>query len=70
MSCPTSIKDKCYNTMVSTQIEYASNSWEPCVKNVDKINVVPRRAARFMTSNCSLTSSVTVMNNRFGWESS
>ena len=68
-SCPVSIKDKCYKTMVRPQVEYASTVWDPHTKkNIDKAEAVQRRAARFVTSNYSTTSSVTAMIDRLEWE--
>ena len=68
-SCPVSIKDKCYKMMVRPQVEYASTVWDPHTKkNIDKVEAVQRRAARFVTSNYSTTSSVTAMIDRLEWE--
>lgn len=69
-SCPTSIKDRCYKTLVRPQVEYASTVWDPHTKkNIGKIEAVQRRAAKFVTANYSTTSSVTTMLDRLEWES-
>ncbi|XP_062578982.1 uncharacterized protein LOC134240892 [Saccostrea cucullata] len=69
-SCPSNIKDKCYKTLVRPQVEYASTVWDPHTKkNIDKLEAVQRRAARFVTNNYNTTSSVTTMIDRLEWES-
>ena len=68
-SCPRSIKDKCYKTMVRPQVEYASSVWDPHTqRNINRVEQVQRRAARFVTNNYSSTSSVTAMLDRLEWE--
>ena len=47
-SCPRSIKDKCYKTMVRPQVEYASSVWDPHTqRNITRVEQVQRRATRF-----------------------
>ena len=51
-----------YKTLVRPQLEYAATVWESSVKNqTSAIEMVQRRAARFITSNYSRRSSVTSM---------
>jgi hypothetical protein len=50
--CPTTIKAKCYKTLVRLQVEYASTVWDPQTKkNTDILEQVQRRAAQFVTNN-------------------
>lgn len=70
MSCPSNIKDKCYKTLVRSQVEYASTVWDPHTKkNIDKIEAVQRRAARLVTYNNNTTQIVATMLDRPEWES-
>jgi hypothetical protein len=54
-------------TFVRPQLEYASSVWAPHTQsNINKLESVQRRAARFATGNYNTTSSVTTMLNRAG----
>ena len=69
-SCPKAIKEKCYTTLVRPQVEYSATVWDPHTSaNINKLEAVQRRAARFVSSDYSPTSSVTSMLDRLGWES-
>ena len=47
---------------------YCSVMWAPYIKcNIDKLKAVQRRAARFVTSNYSYTSSVAAMMETLNW---
>ena len=47
-----------YNSLVCTQVEYASVVWSPYTKdNMNKIEKVQRRAARWVLNDCSSYSS-------------
>ena len=46
--CNQDVKQTAYNTLVRPHLEYASSAWCPHTKcNIDKIEAVQRRAARF-----------------------
>ena len=48
-SCPRKTKERCYKTLVRPTIEYPSTVWHPCTsKNIDKLEMIQRRAARFV----------------------
>ena len=48
-SCPISVKESCYMTMISSVVEYASPVWSPSTEhNISKLEMVQRRAARFL----------------------
>jgi hypothetical protein len=50
-SCPANIRTKCYTTFVRPQLEYASSVWAPHTQsNINKLESVQRRAARFATA--------------------
>ena len=50
-------------------MDYASCVWDPSMKpNIEKIEMVQQRAARFVKGDYDRTSSVTAMLNQLGWE--
>ena len=52
------------------QVEYASTSWSPYTKqNTQKIEMVQRRAARWVKNNYSTYDSVSTMLDNLGWRS-
>ena len=64
------IKTMAYNSLVRPQVEYASVVWSPYTKdNINKIEKVQRRAARWVTNDYSSYSSVTDMLSNLGWRS-
>ena len=57
-------------SLVRPQVEYASVVWSPYTKdNINKIEKVQRRAARWVTNDYSSYSSVTDMLSNLGWRS-
>ena len=64
------IKTMAYNSLVCPQVEYASVVWSPYTKdNINKIEKVQRRAARWVLNDYSSYSSVTDMLSNLGWRS-
>ena len=64
------IRQTAYQTLVRPQVEYASPVWSPHTdKNINKVEAVQRRAARWVTHDYSSYSSVTQMINTLGWRS-
>ena len=58
--CPTGVKDPCY--------QYSSSVWEPHTqRNVNKLETVQQRAARFVEGDYERTSSVTSMFTYLHW---
>ena len=58
--CPAHIKAICYKSMVRPILEYASSVWDPhTTANIQKLESVQRRAARFCLNDHSRYSSVT-----------
>ena len=69
-SCPRKIKATSYTTFVRPQLEYSSSVWDPHTQaNIQKLEGVKRRAARFVTWNHNPTDSVTAMIDELGLES-
>ena len=57
-SCPTSVKDKGYKSLVRPFMKYASCIWDPHnQRNINKLEMVQRRAAWFVKGDYSRTSS-------------
>ena len=66
------IRTLAYNSLVCPQVEYGSAVWSPYTKeNKDKIEMVQRRAARWVSNDYStyMCSSVTEMMSNLGWRS-
>ena len=69
-SCPQIVKEACYKTMVRPILEYSSTVWSPHTeKNINLIESVQRRAARFVTNTYDRMSSVTSLLHGLGWPS-
>ena len=70
LAVPPQVKKTAYCMLVVTKLEYASSVWNPHTKsNVDKIEMVQRRAARFVCHDYSRYSHVSTLINALGWES-
>ena len=67
--CPSSLKTRCYQTFVRPQLEYAAAVWNPhCAKQVDLLEAIQRRAARYVTGNFARRASVTEMLQQLKWD--
>ena len=63
-------KSAAYFSMVRPILEYSSTIWSPYTKDyIHKIEMVQRRAARYVTNRYRNTSSVTSMIEHLEWES-
>jgi hypothetical protein len=64
------VKERAYKSFVRPVLEYASSVWDPHTqKNIDKLEAVQRRAARFVCNRYHNTSSVSRMLDILGWQS-
>ena len=64
------IKTNVYNTLVRPQVEYAAAVWDPYTgENIHKLEMVQRRAARYVCNNYIQMASVTGMLQKLGWQS-
>ena len=67
-SCPSTVKDKCYKSLIRLITEYASCVWDPHTQgNINKLEMVQRRAARFVKGDFRRTSSLTAMLADLEW---
>lgn len=68
-SCPRHVKQQCYDTYVRPTTDYCSSVWDPSTKkNIQKVENVQRRAARFVMNNFDYrTGSVTKMLQELNW---
>ena len=68
-SCPPiHISEHCYMTLVRLQLEYASSVWDNSVQcNIQKVESVQKRAARYACHDYRQTSSVTTMLQKLEW---
>ena len=65
----TTLKATAYQTLVRPQVEYASSVWDPYTKkNVDRIEMIQHRAARYVLNRYNNTSSVTNMLTNLKWQ--
>ena len=66
--CPVQLKERAYITFVRSTLDYASPIWDPFLKrdmnNLEKIN---RKAARFVTVDYHPISSISSMLHSLGW---
>ena len=61
-SCPRDIKAQSYQALVRPILEYASTSWDLySISNIQQLEAVQRRAARFLTGDYITTSSPSQM---------
>jgi hypothetical protein len=65
---PQDIKARAYKTLVKPILEYAGTVWDPhTATNINQLEAVQMRAARFVKGNYKTTSSTTAMMADLGW---
>ena len=68
-NCPRPVKEQAYKTYVRPILEYASTVWDPHTKELtSQLEMVQRRAARFVTADYHRRHSVTLMLNQLQWQ--
>ena len=66
--CPQKLKEIAYFSLVRSFVDYASAVWDPHQKfNQEKLEMVQRRATRFVKSRYKRTDSVTAMLDELDW---
>ena len=66
--CPQKLKEIAYFSLVRSFVDYASAVWDPHQKfNQVKLEMVQRRAARFVKNRYRRTDSVTAMLDELAW---
>ena len=68
--CPRNTKTLAYQSLIRPKFEYSVGIWDPpTVKDINKVESVQRKAARFVTSDYGQKSSVTKMLKDLEWPS-
>jgi hypothetical protein len=68
-NAPQEVKDTAYKTLVRPQVEYCGTIWDPYTSDLThKVEMVQRRAARFVLRRYHYLSSVGNMLVQLGWE--
>ena len=69
-ACSRNIKEYCYKTSIRPIIEYATNIWAPhTTQDINRIEMLQRRAARFVCNKYNKNTSVTNLLYSLGWPS-
>ena len=67
--CPRPVKEQAYKTYVRPILEYASTVWDPhTIELTNQLEMVQRRAARFVTADYRRRHSVSLLLNQLQWQ--
>jgi len=67
-NCSSEVKVQAYLTIIRPQMEHASAVWDPYYNvDIDKLEKIQRRAARWVLNDYNRTSSVTQMLDQLSW---
>ena len=66
--CTRDAKATAYTALVRPVLEYAAAAWDPYTKtDINRLEMVQRRAARFVSRDYRQTTSATALINQLGW---
>ena len=66
--CPADSKSLAFTSLVRPLLEYASGAWDPhTAKNVNSLEMIQRRAARFVKRDYRRTTSASSLIDGLGW---
>ena len=65
--CPALTKSNCYKALVKPILDYASTVWLPHRRDINAIENVQIRAAKFVHNNYTWYASVTQMLSNLNW---
>ena len=67
--CNKKFKETAYISLVRSVLDCSASVWDPYLqKDIDRIESIQRRGARFVQKDYQRTSSVTAMMNELGWK--
>ena len=67
--CSRDLKVKCYQTYIRPIIEYAAVMWSPCTQSsIYAVEMLQRKAARFVCNDFTRLSNITRMLEHLGWD--